>query len=435
MPKSKKRPLPKKRRVKPTSSKNIASREIARLTARSIKRLPKLHYVSTELICDTPEWSAGIDPVFEGLYKKYLTGHISGYMTRIPINSIKVGFYLPSRNFEYKCDNPPEVEIRSLMYQIQQGGRPAVFLYGNVNPNCSFDFLCPDDVVPLKAYQRLNIQAIPATVLSPGERSLPFSNFEVRTRKTDYAPQPRIRRTISTDQISSLRTIIGKAPPECPLVAIDKMMNIVRELISHLRLFHHSDTDELHYHHMIFSALIRAQESLEAIKVLIERNLWYQALALLRVLYELHLNFYFDWLQPENNYRYLALAAGLNTAGIARQRDKVIKELTDKGVEFGSAKQQANDIWLPVTMASTVADKAKLPKIGILYHEDIYSFLSQISHQNFEIASLHANRFDDEKFTAIDENVKSTYLRFMDYIVAEFTTCVAQDIGAHAYSH
>jgi hypothetical protein len=105
-------------------------------------------------------------------------------------------------------------------------------------------------------------------------------------------------------------------------------------------------------------------------------------------------------------------------------------ELIAEGIPAKEAIEQANIAWRPVTFASNVAEKAKLPTVAILYHKSIYEFLSQISHQNFEVASLHANRFDDDKFTTIDDGIKTTYLRFMDLIVSEFYACINGDIGS-----
>ena len=116
---------------------------------------------------------------------------------------------------------------------------------------------------------------------------------------------------------------------------------------------------------------------------------------------------------------------------ISKEKGKILNEFMNKGDLSRAAEDRANAIWRPVIVASTVSEKAKLPKVGILYHKDIYDFLSQISHQNFEVASIHANRFDDEKFLVIDQDTKITYIRFMDYIVSEFIQCVDHDIGVN----
>jgi hypothetical protein len=340
---------------------------------------------------------------------------------------IKEGFYLPSRDFEYVCDAPPEDVIRQMMLDIQQGSRPPLHLYANLNVNCNARFLCPDDVAACLAYKRLSISTVPALVFAPGSQSLPFSSFESKVNKLGHKRVPRICGLVSADAPSTMSTLVGPTLPSDSQSMLHVLSGSLRGLIARLRLFH--VPGKLHYHHMLFSAVIRAQETLEAIDVLIEKNLWYQALSLLRVLYEIHLNFYFDWLQPETNYKFLAAATVFDAAEVSRQKRLMVQELVAEGVASEEATENANIAWRPVTFASTVSEKARLPKVGILYHKDIYNFLSQISHQNFEVASLHANRFDDEKFKAIGDDVKKTYLRFMDLIVSEFVNCIDQDIG------
>lgn len=209
---------------------------------------------------------------------------------------------------------------------------------------------------------------------------------------------------------------LGRVKDPCYIFMEIRMRNLERDFFVR------------HYHHMIFSALLRAKETLMAIDLLIRENLWYQALSLLRVLYEIHLNFYFDWLQPESNYRHLAAAAVFNGSMLDKQKSSTKNQLISEGLSAQAAEDQANRVWNPVKIASTVAEKAKLPKVGILYHKDIYGFLSQVSHQNFEIASLHANRFDDEKFLMVEKDLKLTYLRFMDLIVSEFAAAVSDDL-------
>jgi hypothetical protein len=422
MPKSKKQ-------IKKASSQNNRS---LTLNATSIRRSPTTFQIDPNKLV-VPDWMTEDDPVFVGLYKKYLLGRISAFATRVPIEMIKEGFYLPSRNFEYLCDTPPEDVIRDQILRIQKGARPPLHLYSNLNMNCNFRFLCPDDVAPCVAYKRLNVRCVPAIVFSPGKKSLPFSSFESKVYAATGGMEVQICGLISADAPSKLYTCIEKVFPKDPLDILKIISDVLRTLVARLRLFHIYDSNQLHYHHMIFSAVVRMQETLTAIEVLIEKNLWHQALALLRVLYEIHLNFYFDWLQPETNYKFLAAAAVFNSAAVVRQKKLMSQDLVTKGITLESAAEQANIAWRPVILASTVSEKARLSKVGILYHKAIYDFLSQVSHQNFEIASLHANRFDDETFKAVSEDVKMTYLRFMDYIVSEFVVCVNQDIGTSPY--
>jgi hypothetical protein len=419
------RAMPKSKiRVKKKNSRKSNSPTI---TAVSVRRTRPTFEIELANI-HVPEWMACADPIFSGLYEKYLSGRIPGFLTRVPIGMIKEGFYLPSEKFAYKCDVPPEDVILGKVRAIQQGARPPLHLYLNRNTNCNFRFLCPDDVASCLAYKQLRIGSVPAIVFGPGRESLPFSSLQ--TRVSTLAPKlgPRICGLVSAERPTKLATIIGKNLPDDPLEVVRKLLGALRTVIARLRLVHIAEKDQLHYHHMVFSALVRTQETLTAIELLIEKNLWYQALALLRVLYEIHLNYYFDWLQPETNYMFLAAAAVFGNA--ARQKQLMSEELVAQGVSATSATEQANIAWRPVAYAATVSEKARLPKVGILYHKEIYEFLSRVSHQDFEVASLHANRFDDDTFKSIAENVKLTYLRFMDYVVSEFVTCVNSDIGS-----
>ncbi len=419
MPKSKKRKSSQKSIVKP-------------LNAASIKRAPTTFKIALEKV-KTPDWMFETDPIFKSLYKKYLLGQISGFHTRIPICLVQEGFYLAKRNFEYVCDAPPENIIRGEVINIQQGGRPSLHLYVNQNPktNTNVKFLCPDDVATCVAYKRLKIHSVPAVVFAPGSQKLPNSSMESKVHLSMVDRGPAFSKLTSIEAPSTLPSILGINLSECPTENIKKLSTSIKTLIVKLRLFHMPAERQLHYHHMVFSALVRAQETLQAIEILIEKNLWFQALALLRVLYELHLNFYFDWLQPETNYKFLAAASVFNKEKISKEKGKILNEFMNKGDLSRAAEDRANAIWRPVIVASTVSEKAKLPKVGILYHKDIYDFLSQISHQNFEVASIHANRFDDEKFLVIDQDTKITYIRFMDYIVSEFIQCVDHDIGVN----
>lgn len=404
--------------------------ERPKIDALSVRRTAEVFLIPVEKI-RKPDWMVESDPIFASLYKKYLIGKLSAYATRVPLEQIQEGFYSMSKNLEYFCDNPPEDVVREQMLDVRKGARRPLHLYSNPKPNSEKRFLCPDDVASCIAYKRLGFKSVPAIVFAPGKQLLPESCLEVRVMPSAKNLGPRVCGLISTEKPAILPTILGQTVSVNSSNELSKLNETLTSLVARLRLFHSSELGQLHYHHMVFSAAIRIQETLRAIELLIENNLWYQALSLLRVLYEIHLNFFFDWLQPETNHRFLAAAAVLGSAGVAKEKADMSKELIRKGVSQESADEQAKIVWRPVTFASTVAEKARLSKVGILYHRDIYSFLSQIAHQDFEVASLHANRFDDETFVVIDNELKITYIRFLDLIVSEFEACVDRDLGTH----
>lgn len=384
-----------------------------------------------------PDWMhSAEDPIFQGLYRKFVTGKIAAYTTRFPINLIKPGFYLVKNNYEYCCDSPPEPLVDEFKQGIRGGDRPPLHLYPNPNPNTqkTFPFLCPDDVLIYRAYKELGISCVPTIVLSVGSYDLPYSVMEVRAQKGLEILEPRIQRLISAKKATKLPTLTGKDLPNEPAEILTVLVHNLEKTITRIRQFHLSTPAEIHYHHMVFSAALRMKETLVAIEILIEKNLWYQALSLLRVLYEIHLNYYFDWLQPQTNYKFLAAAAAMDSATINRLKQRTSLELMAKGINKNLAERGANMVWRPVTYASTISEKSKLPMIGIIYHANIYQFLSQVSHQDFEVASLHANRFDNELFSTVEDDAKITYLRFMDLIVSEFFYCINEDIGLPSIS-
>ncbi len=334
-----------------------------------------------------------------------------------------------SKNMEYRCDNPPLGIIDERMLDIRKGARPTLHLCSNPIPNHDKRFLCPDDVVSCIAYRKLGIKSVPAVVFSPGKKSLPESSLEVRVTLSAPNLGPRVCGLISAEKPEKLQSHFGTSAFVDVDSELSKLMTALANLVVRLRQFHVTEPNQLHYHHMVFSAIVRTQETLRAIELLIKGNLWHQALAMLRLLYEILLNFFFDWLQPETNYRFLAASSVLGSAGVVKARSNMSKELIAQGISQASAEEQSKIVWKPVTIASTVAEKAKLPKVGILYHKEIYSFLSQVAHQDFEVASLHANRFDDETFLTINNDLKVTFFHFMDLVVSEFVFCLDRDIG------
>lgn len=342
---------------------------------------------------------------------------------------IRAGFYIPGKDPTYICDEPPEELIAHIAARIRSGYRPALHLYPHSNPNETCRFMCADDVVFFLAYRRLNIASVPAIVFAPGRQALPNSAFEFKVSSQLKDAAPRMVGIVSVPLPEFLASSFKKGMPDATDAIVETLYKSIDHVIANLRLFHSPMQEQLHYHHTIFSAAVRIQETLRSIALLIKEDLWYQALALLRVLYEIHLNFYFDWLQPETNYRFLAAAAVWDTKGISQQRRLMADDLVVKGVPEQLAAERASLAWKGVSMASTVSEKARLSKTGICFHKDIYEFLSRITHQDFEVASLHANRFERDGYLAIQPDVKTTYLRFMDIIVTEILVCFSEDIG------
>lgn len=204
-------PISKSKRKKAGTAKRNSKRSANPLTVVSIARERKSVLVKLDEIHKS-DWMVETDPIYLGLYEKYTKGNISGFLTRVSIEDVLEGFYVASRDFEYVCDQPPEVVVAAEEHQIRLGARPPLFLYRNVKAELPGKFLCPDEVVLVKAYRRLKLKTVPAIVLSVGNEPLRYSSFETRATKAHLKYGPKIIKIIppaprTSLLISSLMTL------------------------------------------------------------------------------------------------------------------------------------------------------------------------------------------------------------------------------------
>ena len=125
----------------------------------------------------------------------------------------------------------------------------------------------------------------------------------------------------------------------------------------------------IHYHHTLYSVLCSMEQLLHAIELLLSNDLEYQVRPLIRLAYDLFLNFYIDWLYPEKMgplFQALAVLsridkshpeyASLNDAirktfgGLVRHLDEPIRE----GKDFSPRKQGSSGYILrTITLCSS----------------------------------------------------------------------------------
>lgn len=79
----------------------------------------------------------------------------------------------------------------------------------------------------------------------------------------------------------------------------EHLQSTIDVLTGRLKNFHGAYSACIHYHQTLFSVLYRLSEIIQAIRLLIKNSFYYQAVALLRSVYEISLDFYVDWLAPE----------------------------------------------------------------------------------------------------------------------------------------
>lgn len=153
-----------------------------------------------------------------------------------------------------------------------------------------------------------------------------------------------------------------------------------------------------------------------------------QAVALYRSLYELHLNFYVDWLAPENTYRHLSFSASADS----RMLRKVEKQMVEDYLSEHSP-QRAQELtkramcmtrWLGI-----VSKKAAFAPVGIAIHDQCYRYLSSVLHQDFQETASHANWFRSEAYQTVDESRSRWLGQLLNIVVSGTLHLVRSDIG------
>jgi hypothetical protein len=113
------------------------------------------------------------DPLFVEKYRKYSTGNLDGYITRVSRSRIKFGFYKRASNkWEYFINEVKSQEINALARAIRGGYRPSLYIYHNPNQDCNHDFVCPYNGAVFHAYSKLGINKLPAIILGLGSKDL-----------------------------------------------------------------------------------------------------------------------------------------------------------------------------------------------------------------------------------------------------------------------
>ena len=147
----------------------------------SLNVLPKTRLVAIKDII--PNKFFQYDDIFRSKYSNYLSGKSSAYETRISIDKIIPGFYKrKGKSWKYIKNSQEKSSISVVMKHIRNGNRPPLHLYHNLNQECKYQFICPDDEITYYAYKELNMLSIPAMVLS-SKKELEESAFEYKRRE------------------------------------------------------------------------------------------------------------------------------------------------------------------------------------------------------------------------------------------------------------
>jgi len=394
----------------------------------NIRRATPLEYVNINVLNLGSLDDYPSDPIYDELLAKYYKGKICIGCTRISISRITPGFLkrVSERDFEYIKDPIGEDAIVGIARKILSGSRLPVMIYKNEMSD-ETDFFCPDDVAVLEAYRALGIRKVPVALLAPRDVELEESAIYVSNIETPDGYQEYIAQAVSAN-FTKVGTYFGN---QSSVKISDVTWFLINEIgirKQRLQKFHLSNS-QLHYHHTLSSILHRLEQIIQSIQLLVESNFYHQALALLRVMYELVLSFYIDWIAPE------LIGPWLQRAAI------YTKQEWSKEVRAYFEQKDA-DLWNKSTvdivkksynrsydLASRVSEKARLNPLG-LWHKDLYKYLSRIAHQDFTIAAEYANTLD-QKVRSQDEDEKDlqTIIKYMDLFTAQVLEKLDYEIG------
>lgn len=399
------------------------------LNALSLRRT----WPTTNLPLDqlkSPEWSSGLDPIFQKKYSAFLEGNLTVYNTRVSLSNVRPGFYLHQRSggFDYQCDEPPQDVVDDLAKAIREGHRPTLYLYGNVNTADPVRYLCPDDVASYRAYLSLRIEKVPATILSTHRRTWEESAIGLRCYRIGDRNPAHIH-SVEVFNPEKLPAFISDAALSTDFEQhIPLLRSAIAQAKAAIKNFHAGPASALHYHHTLHSALARLDDTLYSILLLAREGLWYQAVPLVRVLYETSLNFYLDWLAPETMHPFLALSAVLTDA----QVKQLIEEKTPKS-EVRASKQAREALQRALdrtfSLVRSVQQKARLSPLGNAFYENMYSFLSAVAHQDFEVVANYAHTLQREERPEFENDTILSLIRCADFVVATVVTRVLADVG------
>lgn len=373
---------------------------------------------------------AGIieDEIFLNKYSGYLKGKYPVYVTRIELDRIRPGFWKSSKgSFEHVCDDVPDVDIAYVKDLIHLGNRPALYIYRNQNKADDFDFVCPDDVAVYRAYSLLGIRMPPVILLGRPElldepcivvRQLKYSKNTYISQAEDIYPLVH----------KAVPSILGVNKPPFD-ASLDKLIESLESTKDRVKHFHRGGMVTLHYHHTLYSVLLRAQETLRSIKLLVAHGFHLNASSLVRTLYELTLTFYVDWLAPTQMYRYLQLASVMKESEWKNYCEKTQAEQIKAGLTYNEARRLYDAKVFGFRLASVVSENARLFPLGPEHHKDLYAFLSQITHHDFSMNARYTHTLEHGDESVYYEDAKNTTIYCVDLFTSAIVARILDDVG------
>jgi hypothetical protein len=368
------------------------------------------------------------DELFLSRYVAFLRGKIPIHETRLSLSLIRRGFWKRSEDKWVLIENKfTDSDIADAIAMVRLGSRPILHLYENPNPDDSTRFVCADDVVMHAAYEKLGIRRVPVALMGK-PRDIEESCLSVRCYLRKRENHIVLLAGVVPVTHKLVPSVLGPSKPKLN-ESWERLLEILTETKSALKQFHQPGNIKFHYHHTLYSVLLRAEECVDSMRLLVEVNKPMVAAGLLRSLYELSLVFYVDWLAPEQTFRYLQMASVQSE----KQWEATCEEWRRADIAAGTSSLEAKNIkdahMRAFRLGSIVGERARLFPLGEKFQSDVYSFLSDVIHHDFSMAARYAHTLDHGDEAVYYSDVIQTIVHLTDVLVAAIVTRIRDDIG------
>jgi hypothetical protein len=369
------------------------------------------------------------DEIFVGKYTSFLRGKAAIHHTRLALAKIRRGFWRPiGGHFVLLEDKPPEDDVVYTRDLIRLGSRPALHIYENPNKDDGIPFVCADDGAVHAAYEQLRVLVVPVALMGK-PRDLDESCISVRSLPKGPNEWIALMDGVVSVTHTTVPSILGLEKPDLS-TSLSRLLGSIQELKIRLKHFHKAGAVTFHYHHSLYSVLLRTEEHISSIKILTEAGMHLIAASLLRPLYELMLTFYVDWLSPSHTYRYLQLASVMTERQWEATCDIEVKDLVSRGLSPADARKIKKAHMQGFRLCSVVAEKARIFPYGEKHHRDIYSFLSDLLHHDFSMNARYTHTLDHGDEAVFHQDATKTILYAADIFVAAILSRIDSDIGS-----
>jgi len=365
------------------------------------------------------------DEVFSKKYSQFSNGKKQALLSRIPLENIINGFFRRNNGkFEFIEDPVRRDMVDHAKAMIRSGRRPELYIYKNIVSSSEIPYIAPDDTHAYIAYKELGIQSVPVVILEVST-DLEESAFQIRHQLYHEENLGAfICATSSLPEQTHYHSILGESSFSSNDASLAHIQLSIDKLIEKLKAFHGEYSSGIHYHRTLFSILFRLSENIQAIRLLIDNRFYYQAVALLRSIYEISLDFYVDWLAPEQVGFWLQTHSAVDRKGL-----KMAFQLAAPSDNAKKNKFWEESMRYCYDFLSTARNKAEMSPLGRRFYDEVYTFTSEVIHQDFKMTEAYALFMENPEHRSFDAEAITTLITCVDMIAGKDYSRILQDIG------